>query len=62
MEKTVSHWVITINQIVFNCTYLFEREVVLFNTYFRIKKNRDLLKPSAECIECYCIDLDLSIW
>ena len=45
-----------------DCTYLFEREVVLFNTYFRIKKNRNLLKPSAECIECYCIDLDLSVW
>ena len=40
MEKTVSHWVITINQIVCNCTDLFEREVVLFNTYFRIKKQR----------------------
>ena len=47
MEKTVSHWVITINQIVFNCTYLFEREVVLFNTYFRIKKKQ---RPSeTEC-------------
>lgn len=36
MEKTVSHWVITIHQIVCDCNYLFKREVVLFKTHFRI--------------------------
>ena len=36
MEKTVSHLVITIHQIVCDCNYLFKREVVLFKTHFRI--------------------------
>ena len=38
MEKTLSHWVITINQ----------NFIVLFNTYFRIKKKKQ--RPSeTEC-------------